>query len=114
MGLNKGEKAEKQLSRSTRILLVAKGNNNIVQSISILPQTVDFSLDGALGVFWNEKFLNVFKCQHTDLMLGFFDLKSPPGFTLIKAVFMGDLDFASICPFKTIYWKVGSDLIRTQ
>lgn len=69
----------------------------------MLLQTVDFSRDGALGVFWNEKFLNMFKCRHTDLMSGFFDLKSPQGSALIKAVFMGDLDLASVCPFKTIY-----------
>lgn len=54
----RGGKTDKQLLRRTKIPLASKGNNNILQGIYILLQTVDFSLDGALRVFWNEKFLN--------------------------------------------------------
>lgn len=36
-------------------------------------------------------------------MWGFFDPKSAPASTLIKAAFLGDLDLANMCPFKAAY-----------
>lgn len=47
-------------------------------------------------------------------MLGFFDLKLVLVFFLSKVVFVGDVDFVSVCSCKVIYLKFGLDFIRIR